>query len=67
MRSKQPQTPIISELHHEQQELAMIKGQQQVVARVEANIRKKDHEIGQLKALLEKYQQYQQKYSSLKV
>ena len=39
---KSSQTPLISELHHDQQELAMIKGQQHLVARVEGNLKKKD-------------------------
>ena len=63
---KHSQTPIISELHHDQQELAMIKGQQHMVARVEGALRKKDQEIQKLRAVLEKYQHYQQKYTSLK-
>ena len=63
---KHSQTPIISELHHDQQELAMIRGQQQMVARVEGTLKKKDQEISKLRAVLEKYQHYQQKYTSLK-
>jgi cell shape-determining protein MreC len=38
-----------------------------VVARVQGSLVKKDQEIEQLKSLLQKYQHYQQKYTSLKV
>lgn len=37
------------------------------MARVQSSLLKKDQEIEQLRALLAKYQQYQQKYTSLKV
>ena len=38
-----------------------------MVARVQASLLKKDQEIEKFKALLQKYQHYQQKYTSLKV
>jgi cell shape-determining protein MreC len=37
-----------------------------LVGKIQSSFSKKEQEIGELKALLEKYQVYQQKYTSLK-
>lgn len=58
---------MLGELENDQQDIAKLRQQRQVVARVQCSLLKKDEEIDQLRALLQKYQAYQQKYTSLKV
>lgn len=58
---------FLNEIQSDQKDLAKIIEQRQIVSRLQSSFQKKDDEITQLKSLLEKYQQYQQKYTSLKV
>lgn len=67
MRKNSQELPFLLELHSDQQDIATIRQQRQLVAKIQSAISKKDQEIDSLKALLEKYQGYQQKYASLKV
>lgn len=67
MRKHSQEVPFLQELEHEQNDIAKIKEQRHLIAKVQTTIAKKDQEIDSLKALLEKYQLYQQKYSSLKL
>ena len=55
------------ELRLDQHELGQIKEQQSMVGKIQSVIAKKDKEISSLKSMLDKYQIYQQKYSSLKL
>lgn len=58
---------MLNELETDQLDIAKLREQRQLVARVQSSLLKKDQEIEQLRALLQKYQHYQQKYTSLKV
>ena len=58
---------MLNDLETDHLDIAKMREQRQLVARVQASLLKKDQEIEQFKALLQKYQQYQQKYTSLKV
>lgn len=55
------------ELEAEQDDLARIRQNRHAVSRLTHSFTQKEQEIDQLKALLAKYQNYQQKYTSLKV
>lgn len=57
---------MLNELETDQLDIAKLREQRQLVARVQSSLLKKDQEIEQLRALLQKYQHYQQKYTSLK-
>lgn len=67
MRKYSQDLQMLSELETDQHDIAKLREQRQLVARVQSSLLKKDTEIEQLRALLEKYQHYQQKYTSLKV
>ena len=67
MRKYSQDMQMLSELETDHLDIAKMREQRQLVARVQASLLKKDQEIEQFKALLQKYQHYQQKYTSLKV
>lgn len=67
MRKHSQELPFLLDLQADQQDIASIREQRQLVSKIQSTIAKKDQEIFSLKALLEKYQVYQQKYSSLKL
>jgi cell shape-determining protein MreC len=67
MRKYSQDMQMLSDLETDHLDIAKLREQRQLVARVQAALLKKDQEIEQFKALLQKYQQYQQKYASLKV
>lgn len=67
MRKYSQDLQLLSELETDHLDIAKLREQRQLVARVQSSLLKKDQEITQLRSLLEKYQQYQQKYTSLKV
>jgi hypothetical protein len=67
MRKYSQDLQMLNDLETDQLDIAKLREQRQLVARVQSSLLKKDEEIQQLRALLEKYQQYQQKYTSLKV
>lgn len=67
MRKYSQDLQLLSELETDQLDIAKLREQRQLVARVQSSLLKKDQEIAQLRSLLEKYQHYQQKYTSLKV
>ncbi len=67
MKKHSQELPFLLELQADQQDIATIREQRQLVNKIQSTIVKKDQEIQSLKALLEKYQGYQQKYSSLKL
>jgi cell shape-determining protein MreC len=67
MRKYSQDMQMLNELETDHLDIAKMREQRQLVARVQASLLKKDQEIEQFKALLQKYQQYQQKYTSLKV
>ena len=66
-KSSQHDIPLIQQLQTDQMDIHRIKEQQHMVEKIQATIQQKDQDISQLKALLAKYQNYQQKYQSLKV
>ena len=65
--SQTQEMPFLVELQADQMDIHRIREQQSMVAKIQGTISKKDQEIDGLKALLAKYQGYQQKYQSLKV
>lgn len=67
MKKHSQELPFLLELQADQQDIVTIREQRQLVNKIQSTIVKKDQEIQSLKALLEKYQGYQQKYSSLKL
>lgn len=67
MRKYSQDMQMLTDLETDHLDIAKMREQRQLVARVQAALVKRDQEIEQLKALLQKYQQYQQKYTSLKV
>lgn len=67
MKKHSQELPFLLELQADQQDIATIREQRQLVNKIQSTIVKKDQEIQSLKALLEKYQGYQRKYSSLKL
>lgn len=66
-KSSQHDIPLIQQLQTDQMDIHRIKEQQHMVEKIQVTIQQKDQDIAQLKALLAKYQHYQQKYQSLKV
>ena len=66
-KSSQHDIPLIQQLQTDQMDIHRIKEQQHMVEKIQVTIQQKDQDISQLKALLAKYQNYQQKYQSLKV
>jgi len=67
MRKQSHELPLLLELEHDQHDIAKIKEQRHLISKIQSTIAKKDQEIEALKTLVEKYQVYQQKYSSLKL
>ena len=67
MRKLSNDLQMLSELECDQIDIVKIKEQRHIVNRIQQSLLKKDEEIAKIKSLLEKYQQYQQKYTSLKV
>jgi hypothetical protein len=66
MRKLSQELPFLNEIEAEQSDIVRIREQRQLVGKIQTSFSKKEQEIGELKALLEKYQVYQQKYSGLK-
>jgi cell shape-determining protein MreC len=67
MRKFSQDLQFLNELETDQVDIVKIREQRQLVTKIQSSFQKKDQEIEKLKSLLEKYQQYQQKYTSLKV
>ena len=67
MKKSSQELPLLLELQADQMDITKIKEQQILVNKIQSLIKHKDKEIASLQSLLNKYQQYQQKYQSIKI
>ncbi len=58
--------PLLLEIQAEKQEISKIKEQRELIDKLQESFKKKDKEIAKLNALIDKYKQYYEKYTTIK-